>query len=127
AFAALDPEALPTLRPTMHPGLRLVRSRHAIVSIWAAHQGQGDLAEVDPDVAEDALIVRPALDVETMRLPPGAAAMFAGLLAGQTLGAALEAGFAEADGFDMTGALALLVRSGAVIGFTQVQDEGDAR
>jgi hypothetical protein len=49
------------LRP--QPSLRLVESRFPVVSIWAAHQGDWTLEEIDPDRAEAALVLRPRLDV----------------------------------------------------------------
>ena len=48
AHALADPERLPALRVVCHPSLGVLSSRYAVVSLWAAHQGIGDLASVDP-------------------------------------------------------------------------------
>lgn len=57
-----------------HPSVSVVSSRHAVVSIWAAHQDGGDLASIDPDSPEDAIVLRSGLDVLVLRLPPDGAA-----------------------------------------------------
>ena len=113
AFAMIAPERLEAMRVGLHPAARIARFSHAAVSIWAAHQGQGDLAAVDPFEAEDALVTRPRLEVETRLLAPGEAALFEALGAGETLGAAAARGFAAHAGFDLSRALATLLTSGA--------------
>ena len=50
-----------------HPSLRVVRSTHPVVSIWAAHQGQGALEDVDLGQPECALVARPGLEVLVVR------------------------------------------------------------
>ena len=106
---------LGALQLTCHPSTSVVVSEHAVVSLWAAHQGHGDLSAVDPALPESALVVRPGLDVLVLRLPPGAARFVIALQAGAGLAdaAALAAG-AAAD-FDLPSALALLTGRGALI------------
>lgn len=123
AFALVAPDRLAGLRVVFHPAARVLDFVHAAVSIWAAHQGQGDLAAVDPFEPEQALLTRPALEVETRRLAPGEAAMFAALSAGATLGDAAAKAFAARPDFDLTRALATLVASGAAVA---LEFEGDA-
>ena len=113
AFAMIAPERLGALCVGLHPAARIGRFAHAAVSIWAAHQGQGDLDDVDPFEAEDALVTRPRLEVETRRLAPGEAELFESLGAGETLGAAAARGFAAHPEFDLSRALATLLTSGA--------------
>ncbi|RYY81157.1 MAG: DUF2063 domain-containing protein, partial [Comamonadaceae bacterium] len=43
AVALAQPERTGELRPRLHPAARLVRSAHPVVSLWAAHHGEGDL------------------------------------------------------------------------------------
>jgi len=53
------------------PALRLLHSRHAVASLWAAHQADdvdAALALVDPAVAEIALVLRSGLDVLVLRI-----------------------------------------------------------
>jgi len=114
ARALADPERLPALRATCHPSLGVLRSDHAVVSLWAAHQGIGDLAGVDPDVPETALVVRAGLEVQVVSLPPGGDVLVAGFASGLALGdAATRAASAHVD-FDLTLQLALLLRHGAL-------------
>lgn len=113
-LALADTNGLPDLLVELHPSVGLVQSRHAVVSLWAAHQGVTDISAVDPYVPENALVIRPHLDVEVIRLNAGAADFVARLLQGQSLGYSAEhASQAHAD-FDLAGILGLLVRSHAV-------------
>ena len=114
AAALGDAAALPTLAFDLHPSLAILDSPSAIVSLWAAHQGAGDIATVMPDVPETALVLRHALDVEVMQVPRVAGQFVAALLDGKTLGGALEAAAQLDADFDPTGTLALLIQKDAV-------------
>lgn len=53
------------------PAMRVLHSRHAVASLWSAHQVNdvdAALAQVDPAVAEIALVLRNGLDVLVMRI-----------------------------------------------------------
>ena len=63
----IDPIA--QLRHLSPASLSLVQSQFAIVSLWAAHQGQGDLTQVDPFEPQDALVLRDGLEVLVLRVP----------------------------------------------------------
>jgi hypothetical protein len=118
AHALSMPERLPAARVTLHPSLASLASAYAVVSLWAAHQGIGELGSVDPYVAESALVVRHGLDVEVISIAPGAAAFVAGLARGDVFGlAAAEAGTAH-PAFDLAATLAILIRSGAITDLT---------
>ena len=106
---------LTPIRFGCHPSLRILRSRHAVASLWAAHQGLLDIGDVDPDAPEDVLIIRPHLEVEIMRLPPGAATFFSRLAQGEVLGSAVMAAAETSAEFDLAQAMGLLVTSGAII------------
>lgn len=112
-FAWIEPDRLADVVLVLHPSARLLRSRHAIYALWAAHQGAFDIRSVDPGVPEDVLVLRPHDDVFVTNLPPGAATVFAHLAAGNTLGDALAAAAGE-DGFDAISVFRLFVSSGAV-------------
>lgn len=114
AFADIAAEALPATRVKLHPAARLLRSRHPVVAIWSAHQGTGDFAQIDLDVAEDALITRPELDVTVMRLAPGVAAALEALGGNATMAEAAGAGMAADAAFNPTELFATLITSGAV-------------
>ncbi len=119
ARALADPERLPALRATCHPSLGVLRSDYAVVSLWAAHQGHGDLAQVDPSVPESALIVRVGLDVQVLALPPGGDTLTASLADGLPLGQAAALALAAREDFDLTAHLALLLRVGALTALVQ--------
>ncbi len=111
-------EAIGALRLSLQPSLRLLRSRHAIASIWAAHQGDdGEVSPFDPEGAEDVLIVRPALDVLLLRLPAGAAGVadfIAAATQGQPLAACASAAITASPDFDLCATLGLLLAHGAI-------------
>lgn len=105
-----DPARLPQARLALHPSVSVITSPYAIASLWAAHQGQGRLAEVQVDRPESALVLRLDDDAAVLAVPAGAAAFYRGLLSGQPLGVA-AAGDAP---FDLVDSLAILIRHGAL-------------
>ncbi|MDC7787089.1 DNA-binding domain-containing protein [Rhodoplanes sp. TEM] len=117
-FAAIDPATLGTLRVALHPSAAIVRSPFPVVTIWAMNSGTAALGPVDFDTPEDALVLRPHLDVTVTRLPPGAAAFLAALRADAAIADAAVAALADDAGFDPTAALALLIGSGLATAVT---------
>lgn len=135
-----DAAALPRARFGLHPALRVLRSAHPVVSLWAAHQDEATaavLGDIDLAVGETALLMRPALDVEIVRGEPGAAVFIDQLRQGCGLGAAADAarraaagedtGVAAGEGigeaalgecaavtFDLATTLGLLIQGGAI-------------
>ena len=63
AFAALDPGAAGGLRIALHPSTAIIRSPHPIVTIWAMNSGEQPLAAIEDWRGEDALVIRPHLEV----------------------------------------------------------------
>lgn len=115
AAALADPAALPGLRLSLHPSLQVLSSDYAVVSLWAAHQGVGELSDVVTDRPECALILRCGLAVEITPIPAAAAAFVGGLQAGQRLAMAMAAATAVDAGFDPSSILATLIEKGALI------------
>jgi hypothetical protein len=114
AAVLADEDALPGLRLSLHPALRVLRSAHPVVSLWAAHQSEdvaAALGAVDFAAAEAALLVRDGLDVAIRGIAPGAADFIERLRRGAALG---EAAQADAP-FDLPATLGLLLRCGAVV------------
>jgi hypothetical protein len=111
-FAALDPNTVGGLRIDLHPSAEIVRSPHPIVTIWAMNSGERPLAAIADWRGEDALVIRPHLDVEVRLLPPGGAAFLFALAAGRPLAEAAEAALADSAGFDLAGKLAGLINWG---------------
>ena len=118
AQALAQTDTLAELVLGLHPSVGLLRSRYAVVSLWAAHQGVGELSAVDPALPENALLVRPALEVELLRLDAGASALVAALQQGAPLGPAVaQASQADAH-FDLASSFALLIRTHAISSIT---------
>ena len=63
-FAALNTYAVGGIRVGMHPSTEIVRSPYPIVTIWAMNSGEMPLGPIADFRGEDALVVRPHLDVE---------------------------------------------------------------
>ncbi len=115
AFAEVPEEELPDIVLDPHPSLRLVPSRFPAVTIWRMNVTDGPITPVDFSVGEDALIVRPDVEVEVRVVPPGGVAFVTALLAGETLGTAAEAGQSADARFDLAGNLAGLIGAGAFV------------
>jgi len=111
-----DAQGTALLRLALHPSLAALRSAYGIVSIWAAHQVEGevDLAGVAVWDPEDALVMRPHLDVLVLAMPPGSARFVAGLQQGLPMLAAAQAAAREHNGFEAAPALEALLAHGAV-------------
>lgn len=107
--------ALPDLRFQLHPSLEIVTSVFPVVTIWAMNAGEAVLAPIDDWRGEDALILRPAFDVEVRRLPPGAAAFLQSLKSGKRLGKAAAIAQQQSPDFDLAINLASLVSAGVAI------------
>lgn len=115
---SIAPETLGGMRFVLHPSAEVVRSRHPMVTIWAMNAGEAELGPIEEWRSEDALVVRPHLDVEIRALPRGGAAFLAALLGERTLAEAVEAATAADADFDLAANLAGLIGAGLVIGFS---------
>lgn len=102
------------LRLALHPSVRLVTSAYSVVSIWAAHQGDGDVAAVDTQEAESALIVRPGSDVLVLACDAGAAEFVRCLQRGCALGDSAACAATADARFELSSTLGLLLGHGVV-------------
>ena len=109
-----DMDGLPDLTVGFHSSVRLVQSRFAVVSLWAAHQGITDISTVDPYVPENALVMRPRLDVEVISLDISASTFVLHLLQGASLGDALTLTSGANPDFDLADILSLLITQHAI-------------
>ena len=114
AAALGDEAALPFLKLAIHPAVGVLDSNAAAVSLWAAHQGIGDLAAVIPDVPETALVLRDGLEVEVMRISRATGVFIAALKRGAPLGEAVESAQRVDPAFDATASLAMLIQKNAI-------------
>jgi hypothetical protein len=123
-LSALDADMLIGLRINLHPSLQIVRSEYPIVTIWAMNCGEREPAPIETWSGEDALVVRPHLDVEVRLLPPGGAAFLRALGEGRSLGEAADAALADHLDFDLTGNLAGLIGGGLLCGVSVSEPTG---
>ena len=110
---AIAPADLPELRLTAHPAMRIVRSEHPAFTIFTMNRGDAVASAIEDIRPQDTLITRPGLDVQVMRLEPGMAEFFSQLASGATLGAAAEELLNSQPAFDLPGAIATAISSGA--------------
>lgn len=114
-LASVSQETLADLCFDLHPSLDIISSRFPVVTIWAMNAGDLELAEISDWSAETALVVRPALDVEVRRLPPGADIFLNSLAAGNRLADAAGAALAQSPDFDLAANLAALFSTGLAV------------
>jgi Putative DNA-binding domain len=86
ALAAAASDDLATARFTLHPSLEIVPSSYPAVTIYAMNSGEMELAPVTDWRAEDALVVRPELQVEVRRISAGTRIFLLSLADKKTLG-----------------------------------------
>jgi hypothetical protein len=111
---SVDESALGDLRIERHPAAEIVRSDFPVVTIWAMNSGEREPDAIEDWRGEDALVVRPQLEVFVRALPPGGAVFLTALFGGARLGDAVKAAQAEHEGFDLVANLAGLISSGAI-------------
>jgi len=123
-FAAINPEVLPQLRQHLHPSLRVVRSKLPALTIWRMNVPGGSPAPIDLEAGgEDALIVRPAAEVEVRLLPDSGAAFIASVASGAPVVEAATTAWAANPGFDLAANLSGLIGCGAIVGFDKPRDD----
>jgi len=122
-----DPQALWGARAILHPSAQILRSPHPIVTVWAMNAGEVELGPIDEDDAEDALVMRPQLDVVVRKLPPGGAAFLQALAAGPALGESAEIAAAADQRFDLAANLAGLIGSGVLVGLSLSEADRNSR
>jgi hypothetical protein len=116
ALAAVPAERLSDLVFVSHPAMRIVRSRFAAVTIFAANRSGGPFDKINAGEPEDALITRPGFDVDVRRLPPGGVEFLSSLLiGGERLGVAADAALQACPSFDIGAAIAGMIEAGAFI------------
>jgi hypothetical protein len=116
-IASVPAAELADTRVVLHPSVSVVTSRHPIVSIWEAHRDSDAIVPVQAWAAETALVARPFLTVEVMRLPPGGGHFLTALARGLTITDAAETARAAERSFDLVANLALLFAARIVTGF----------
>jgi hypothetical protein len=90
ALAGLTPEQWAGLRLGFHPTVGLMRSSHAVASIWLAHRGGPPMSAIRTDTPECVMVSRPHGEVVLRVIPPASFAFLAELAAGERLADAVE-------------------------------------
>lgn len=117
-LAEIPPDKLESVRFELHPSTGLLSSPYPAISLWQTNVTDEEVRVIDIDQGgEDALVVRPTLEVQVRRIPPGAHAMISELSRGATLGEAAQAAAEQCEGFDLQLALSELLPSGAIVRF----------
>ena len=114
SLALASGDRMGDLQLVLHPSLATLESPHAVVTLWAAHQGDGEIASIDVDMPESALVFRAGLDVLVLRAPAGAVAFLDAVRAGQPLGEAAACALAAASDFDLAATLSQLLAHGVL-------------
>jgi hypothetical protein len=121
ALASLDAAALAGATLALHPSLQTISSKRPVLSIWRAHQREGESEIETLEHGEDALILRPELDVETRLLPVGGRVFLTSLLEKHTVGEAIARALESDADLDLAAMLILLFSSQAIIGIGEVE------
>lgn len=117
-IAELSPDVLSKLRMSLHPSLRMVRSRYPALSIWKMNVGANTPTGVFLAAhGEDVLITRPHAQVELLTLPSGTADFLQVLRDGGSMLEATEAALAVNQRFELSTSLAWLLSAGIVVDF----------
>lgn len=111
-----DPDALADCRLMLHPSLRLHRSDYAVVSLWAAHQDEGDLSGIDIHKFESAWILRSGLQVAVFNMGRGDFHFARALRRGAPFAQAVDAALQQDPDFDLQACLALMLREQLITG-----------
>lgn len=119
-LGGIPPEEIEACAFELHPSLSIVRSGFPAVTIWTANVEDGEPEPIDAGSGgEDAMILRPASNVEVRCLPAGGATFIEALQDGQPLGVATALALETTPGFDLQANLAGLFTSGAIIAVKQ--------
>jgi hypothetical protein len=112
-LAAIPSEQLPNTVFKPHPATQVIRSRFSAITAFTASRSDGPDSDIEVVEPEDALVTRPALEVEVRRLPPGGAIFLGRIMTGESLGAAASAAFSESPSFDLPANIRGLLEAGA--------------
>jgi hypothetical protein len=120
ALAAIlqQPDQLVGLVLHLHPSLSVLSSPFAVVSLWAAHQGDFDISEVHPEAPEGAWVLRHEQAVKVLRMSHGDCRFISAIQTNTPLGPAAEMASQVDTEYELTRCLTVLLREQAVIAYT---------
>lgn len=126
SLAFANPEALLKLQLTLHPSVQVLQSRHAVFSLWAAHQGELCISTVDPNVAEAALVYRRDLEVEVTRLTGAESLFIHQVQRGERLASIADEAAGHDHAFDLAAVMATLIRNQLICDISTGEDDHEA-
>jgi hypothetical protein len=112
-LASIAPDTVGRAVLMPHPSLALIRSNFPIGSLWAASTDAAEPSDVDMGQAEDVLVIRPAMEIETAIIPAGGGAFLLDLIEGKTIENAAATGASEYQSFDLSDHLTGMFKAGA--------------
>jgi hypothetical protein len=125
AFGARAPEDFSDMRLSLHPSVRLLRSRYPVVTIWEANLHANDNT-LSLWKAECALIARPYEQVEVRRLTPAIYVFLAALADRHTVGVAIARAMAAEPNLDLAECFAILIGAEIVVGMAHCAGVSDS-
>lgn len=108
--ALADPDALGGLKLRLHPSAYLLKSQHAVWSLWAAHQDILSVEAIKSELAQTVLVFRRDLNVEILNLSMAQGHFVTLLMAGEGLALAADAAVEHDQLFELGAFLAHLIR-----------------
>lgn len=102
------------LRLGLHPSLATLNSPYAVVAVWAAHQTDGAVTDLNPWHAQSALVLRQGLEVKVFAIDSGSAAFIDSLNRGTPLEPAVAVALETSAEFDLQQCLSLLISRDAI-------------
>ncbi|MBM3625610.1 MAG: DUF2063 domain-containing protein, partial [Alphaproteobacteria bacterium] len=112
---ALPPDRLENATATLHPSTHVIASKYPIVSIWRQHMSDEEMTPLDLNRGEEALVVRPELEIRVSTLPAGGVVFVDALKERQTFGEAVDAASGATAAFDLTVCLRELLLAEAFV------------
>lgn len=112
AFSEIEPAKMDNLKIELVPALELLSSDFPIHSIW--YYNMVDASIKIPANGENIAVIRPALDVDAMVLPPADFAFIAALKSGSELAQAAETAATLDAEFDLSKALGILISTQSI-------------
>lgn len=103
------------MKVRFHPSVRTLRSKYAVLPIWRAHHGEGDLSAIDIDRASHVLIWRETSEVRALDVDESSMCFIEMLMTGSTLSYAAQSVESPGRHFDLASGLRMLVGLNAVI------------
>lgn len=118
-LATFPPHQLAELRMHFHPSARVLVSAYPVFSIWRTNTFDDHVSPIGPEAeGESALVSRASLEVRTLGLPGGSAALIEMLMAGAALGPAASHSLDRFPDFDLQWTIKALIDMGAVVDAT---------